>query len=121
MAKEQQDSELQDETNAEQQDETNAEQQDETNAEQQDEVKAETQDETAENTSDVLVEGGEVINPIAYAVTLRAIHPQASYGRCGYRFNKESAVEIPVENLTGEQVIILAEDPWLELIPICDK
>ena len=113
MAKEQQDSELQDETNAEQQDETNAEQQDE--------VKAETQDETAENTSDVLVEGGEVINPIAYAVTLRAIHPQASYGRCGYRFNKESAVEIPVENLTGEQVIILAEDPWLELIPICEK
>lgn len=100
MAKEQQDSELQDETNAEQQDE----------------VKAETQDETAENTSDVLVEGGEVIE-----VTLRAIHPQASYGRCGYRFNKESAVEIPVENLTGEQVIMLAEDPWLELIPICDK
>lgn len=113
MAKEQQDSELQDETNAELQDETNAEQQDE--------VKADTQDETAENTSDVLVEGGEVINPIAYAVTLRAIHPQASYGRCGYRFNKESAVEIPVENLTGEQVIMLAEDPWLELIPICDK
>ena len=95
MAKEQQDSELQDETNAEQ------------------------QDETAENTSDVLVEGGEVINPIAYAVTLRAIHPQDSYGRCGYRFNKESAVKIPVENLTGEQVIMLAEDPWLELIPIC--
>ena len=113
MAKEQQDSELQDETNAELQDETNAEQQDE--------VKADTQDETAENTSDVLVEGGEVINPIAYAVTLRAIHPQASYGRCGYRFNKESAVEIPVENLTGEQVIMLAEDPWLELIPICEK
>lgn len=100
MAKEQQDSELQDETNSEQQDE----------------VKAETQDETAENTSDVLVEGGEVIE-----VTLRAIHPQASYGRCGYRFNKESAVEIPVENLTGEQVMMLGEDPWLELIPICDK
>ena len=77
---------------------------------------SELQDETAENTSDVLVEGGEVIE-----VTLRAIHPQASYGRCGYRFNKESAVEIPVENLTGEQVIMLAEDPWLELIPICDK
>ena len=54
-------------------------------------------------------------------MTLRAIHPQASYGRCGYRFNKESAVEIPVENLTGEQVIMFAEDPWLELIPICDK
>ena len=100
MAKEQQDSE----------------QQDEVKAKTQDEVKADTQDETAENTSDVLVEGGEVIE-----VTLRAIHPQASYGRCGYRFNKESAVEIPVENLTGEQVIMFAEDPWLELIPICDK
>lgn len=105
MAKEQQDSELQDETNAEQQGE----------------VKAETQDETAENTSDVLVEGGEVINPIAYAVTLRAIHPQDSYGRCGYRFNKESAVEIPAGDLTGEQVIALAEDPWLELVPVCDE
>lgn len=97
MAKEQQDSELQDETNAEQ------------------------QDETAENTSDVFVEGGEVINPIAYAVTLRVIHPQASYGRCGYRFNKESAVEIPAGDLTGEQVIALAEDPWLELVPVCDE
>lgn len=113
MAKEQQDSE--------QQDETNSEQQDEVKAETKDEVKAETQDETAENTSDVLVEGGEVINPIAYAVTLRVIHPQASYGRCGYRFNKESAVEIPAGDLTGEQVIALAEDPWLELVPVCDE
>ena len=121
MAKEQQDSEQQDEVKAKTQDEVKADTQDEVKAETQDEVKAETQDETAENTSDVLVEGGEVINPIAYAVTLRAIHPQASYGRCGYRFSKESAVEIPVENLTGEQVIMLAEDPWLELIPICEK
>lgn len=113
MAKEQQDSE--------QQDEVKAKTQDEVKADTQDEVKAETQDETAENTSDVLVEGGEVINPIAYAVTLRAIHPQASYGRCGYRFNKESAVEIPADDLTGEQVIALAEDPWLELVPVCDE
>jgi len=118
MAKEQQDSEQQDETNAEQQ---GSELQDETNAEQQDEVKAETQDETAENTSDVLVEAVRGFTLVPLAGTLRAIHPQASYGRCGYRFNKESAVEIPVENLTGEQVIMLAEDPWLELIPICDK
>ena len=121
MAKEQQDREQQDEVKAKKQDGVHAEPQDEVKAKTQDEVKAETQDETAKNTSDVLVEGGEVINPIAYAVTLRAIHPQAYYGRCGYRFNKESAVEIPVENLTGEQVIMLAEDPWLELIPICDK
>ncbi|CBY81410.1 hypothetical protein AO053_00390 [Haemophilus influenzae biotype aegyptius] len=64
---------------------------------------------------------GQVIVPIGYSVKLREIHPQATYGRCGYRFNKESAVEIPVENLTSEQVIMLAEDPWLELIPICEK
>ena len=121
MAKEQQDSEQQDEVKAKTQDEVKAETQDEVKAKTQDEVKAETQDETAEKLSDVLVEGGEVINPIAYAVTLRAIHPQASYGRCGYRFNKESAVEIPAGDLTGEQVIALAEDPWLELVPVCDE
>lgn len=91
-----------------------------------DEVKTDTSENTAEtdrtlDESDDAPKGSDVIHPIAYAVTLRAIHPQASYGRCGYRFNKESAVEIPVENLTGEQVIMLAEDPWLELIPICDK
>ncbi|HHE9995994.1 hypothetical protein MZA43_03750 [Haemophilus influenzae] len=74
-----------------------------------------------QNKTDDTPKGSDVIHPIAYAVTLRAIHPQASYGRCGYRFNKESTVEIPVENLTGEQVIMLAEDPWLELIPICEK
>ena len=91
-----------------------------------DEVKTDSA-ETPTETDRTLAEsndapkGSDVIHPIAYAVTLRAIHPQASYGRCGYRFNKESAVEIPVENLTGEQVIMLAEDPWLELIPICDK
>ena len=72
----------------------------------QDDVNSETQ-ETEETTSSV-VEGGEVINPIAY-------------GRCGYRFNKESAVEIPAGDLTGEQVIILAEDPWLELVPVCEE
>ncbi|EEP48193.1 hypothetical protein MY563_00770 [Haemophilus influenzae] len=91
-----------------------------------DEVKTDSAENTTETdrTLDELDDtpkGSDAIHPIAYAVTLRAIHPQASYGRCGYRFNKESAVEIPVENLTGEQVIMLAEDPWLELIPICDK
>lgn len=91
-----------------------------------DEVKTDSAENTAEtdrtlDESDDTPKGSDVIHPIAYAVTLRAIHPQASYGRCGYRFNKESAVEIPVENLTGEQVIMLAEDPWLELIPLCEK
>lgn len=91
-----------------------------------DEVKTDSAENTTEtdrtlDESDDTPKGNDVIHPIAYAVTLHAIHPQASYGRCGYRFNKESAVEIPVENLTGEQVIMLAEDPWLELIPICEK
>lgn len=85
----------------------------------QDDVNSETQE--VEETTSSVVEGGEVINPIAYAVTLREIHPQPSYGRCGYSFNKESAVEIPAGDLTGEQVIILAEDPWLELVPVCEE
>lgn len=90
---------------------------------------AQTQVETGADNAESAVEKhdesddkeGQVIVPIGYSVKLREIHPQATYGRFGYRFNKESAVEIPVENLTGEQVIMLAEDPWLELIPICDK
>ena len=91
-----------------------------------DEVKTDTSENTAEtdrtlDESDDTPKGSDVIHPIAYAVTLRAIHPQASYGRCGYRFNKESAVEIPAGDLTGEQVIALAEDPWLELVPVCDE
>lgn len=40
----------------------------------QDDVNSETQE--AEETTSSVVEGGEVINPIAYAVTLREIHPQ---------------------------------------------
>lgn len=57
-------------------------------------VKAE--DETVKNADETdrtledgkLVDGGQVINPIAYAIKLRSIHPHDSYGRCGYRFTK---------------------------------
>lgn len=63
---------------------------------------------------------GQVIVPIGYSVKLREIHPQASYGRCGYRFNKTEVVYLPVEELAAEQVLTLAEDPWLELIPVCE-
>lgn len=91
-----------------------------------DEVKTDTSENTTEtdrilDKQDDAPKGSDVIHPIAYAVTLREIHPQPSYGRCGYRFNKESAVEIPAGDLTGEQVIILAEDPWLELVPVCEE
>lgn len=64
---------------------------------------------------------GQVIVPIGYSIKLREIHPQATYGRCGYRFNKTEAVYLAVEDLTAEQTLTLAEDPWLELIPVCEE
>lgn len=63
---------------------------------------------------------GQVIVPIGYSVKLRDIHPQATYGRCGYRFNKVDAVYIAADDLTAEQTLTLAEDPWLELVPVCE-
>ena len=90
-----------------------------------DEVKTDTSENTAEtdrtlDKPDDAPKGSDVIHPIAYAVTLRAIHPQATYGRCGYRFNKTDAVYIAVDDLTAEQTLTLAEDPWLELVPVCE-
>lgn len=90
-----------------------------------DEVKTDTSENTAEtdrtlDKPDDAPKGSDVIHPIAYAVTLRAIHPQASYGRCGYRFNKNEAVYLAADDLTAEQTLTLAEDPWLELIPVCE-
>lgn len=60
------------------------------------------------------------INPIAFEITLKAHHPQDSYGRCGYRFVKDEALEIPVGDLTGEQIITLSQDPYLEFVPVCE-
>lgn len=64
---------------------------------------------------------GAVIQPIAFEITLKTIHPQASYGRCGYRFTKEKAVEIPFNALTGEQIIALSQDPYLEFVPVVEE
>ena len=63
---------------------------------------------------------GQAIVPIGYSVKLREIHPQATYGRCGYRFNKTDAFYIAADDLTAEQTLTLAEDPWLELVPVCE-
>nr|DAT23811.1 MAG TPA: hypothetical protein [Caudoviricetes sp.] len=63
---------------------------------------------------------GQVIVPIGYSIKLREIHPQATYGRCGYRFNKTDEVYIAADDLTAEQTLTLAEDPWLELVPVCE-
>lgn len=73
---------------------------------------------SADKTDD-LVEGG-VIHPVAFEVTLKSIHPQATYGRCGYRFNKTAAVRIPCEALSGEQISALADDPYLEFVPVVE-
>ncbi|OOF46937.1 hypothetical protein BKK52_10525 [Rodentibacter trehalosifermentans] len=64
---------------------------------------------------------GHVIEPIAYAVKLRSIHPQASYGRAGFRFTKSEETVINVTDIEPDKVILLAEDPWLELVPICEE
>lgn len=63
---------------------------------------------------------GQVIVPIGYSIKLREIHPQATYGRCGYRFNKTDEVYIAADDLTAEQTLTLSEDPWLELVPVCE-
>lgn len=61
-----------------------------------------------------------MIDPIAFEIKLKSIHPQATYGRCGYRFNKETAVEIARADLTDEQIITLANDPYLEFVPVVE-
>ncbi len=73
-----------------------------------------------EKVADAKVDG-ELIQPIAFEITLKAIHPQASYGRCGYRFTKDKAVEIPFDALTGEQIIALSQDPYLEFVPVVEE
>ena len=40
-------------------------------------------------------------------------HPQDSYGRCGYRFNKETAVRIPIADIPEEVVGVFIGDPYL--------
>lgn len=93
------------------------------------EEQAQTQVETGADNAESAVEKhdesddkeGQVIVPIGYSIKLREIHPQATYGRCGYRFNKTESVYLAAGDLTAEQVLTLAEDPWLELVPVCEE
>ncbi|BFU64716.1 hypothetical protein [Rodentibacter abscessus] len=71
------------------------------------------------NTEKIKMESN-IIEPVAYSVKLRSIHPQSSYGRAGFRFTKDVETVINVNDITPDKVILLAEDPWLELIPVCD-
>ncbi|HHW7450284.1 hypothetical protein NM952_11035 [Pasteurella multocida subsp. multocida] len=63
----------------------------------------------------------EPIHPVAFDVHLMPHHPQDSYGRCGYRFNKENVVRISADELTGEQISRLFEDPYLEVVPVIEE
>ncbi|WP_118790911.1 hypothetical protein [Haemophilus haemolyticus] len=99
-----------------------------TTPDEQAQTQAETGADNAENEPKSAVEKhdesgdkeGQVIVPIGYSVKLREIHPQATYGRCGYRFKKTDEVYIAADDLTVEQTLTLAEDPWLELVPVCE-
>lgn len=57
---------------------------------------------------------GEAVKCVALLIKLRSTHPQESYGRCGYRFNKETAVRIPIAEMPEEAVAIFDSDPYLE-------
>lgn len=88
----------------------------ETNAEQEEKpAEAETPSEVEK-----AVDNGGVIDPIAFEIKLKSHHPQATYGRCGYRFNKTEAVRIARADLTDEQIITLAYDAWLEFVPVVE-
>lgn len=67
------------------------------------------------------VNEGDVIEPVAFHIVLKAHHPHTDYGRCGYRFNKTEPLEIARADLTDAQIIMLAEDPWLEFVPVTDS
>ncbi|WGE32587.1 transcriptional regulator [Actinobacillus genomosp. 2] len=73
-----------------------------------------------DETDSDLLKGAEIIEPIAFQIKLKAIHPQDTYGRCGYRFNKNEALEISRDALTGEQIITLSQDPYLEFVPVVE-
>lgn len=66
------------------------------------------------------VNEGDVIEPVAFHIVLKAHHPHTDYGRCGYRFNKTEPLEIARADLTDEQIITLAADPWLEFVPVVE-
>ncbi|MGC6405209.1 hypothetical protein ACNO7K_02010 [Bisgaard Taxon 45] len=65
--------------------------------------------------------GFEMINPVFFDVLLMPHHPQESYGRCGYRFNKENVVRISADELKGEQISRLFEDPYLDVVPVIEE
>ena len=106
------------------------------------ENKTETKDETQNNAGDTLSPDikdsavattsqatdatdealiGEAVKCLALLITLRTSHPQDSYGRCGYRFNKETAVRIPIADIPEEAVGVFIGDPYLACEYECEE
>lgn len=63
---------------------------------------------------------GNIIEPVAVDITLRAIHPQESYGRCGLRFKKGETQRIAFAAFEPDVLLALEADPWLELVYVAD-
>ncbi|VGM96245.1 Uncharacterised protein [uncultured Avibacterium sp.] len=82
---------------------------DETDRSLEDSTTVKAEDETVKNADETdrtledgkLVDGGQVINPIAYAIKLRAIHPHDSYGRCGYALINEAIFELRKKHIAA--------------------
>ncbi|PJG83772.1 hypothetical protein [Caviibacterium pharyngocola] len=81
----------------------------------------ETEPKSTEKPADKSTETTKVTSFFAFIVRLCEQHPQHSYGRCGYRFNKTEETVIERNALTGEQIIALFTDPWLVVTPIVDE
>ncbi len=78
-------------------------------------AEAEKIDETTEKSLQ-----GEAVKCVALLITLRASHPHDSYGRCGYRFNKETPVRIPIADIPSEAIGVFDNDPYLDCEYECE-
>ena len=78
-------------------------------------AEAEKIDETTENSL-----RGEAVKCVSLLITLRASHPHDSYGRCGYRFNKETPVRIPIADIPSEAIGVFDNDPYLDCEYECE-
>lgn len=90
------------------------------------EVKADTEVKTDAEVKDASIEAekpqpdSNIIEPVAVAVRLRSNHPHDSYGRIRRRFSKLEEVEIPFDELTGDEHTALATDIWLDVTYITE-
>lgn len=75
---------------------------------------SEAKDQSDVKPADDVKAEGNVVKPVAVLITLRSTHPQDTYGRCGYRFNKVEPVRIPFAALPDDAIVVFESDPYLE-------